>query len=882
MKHVDKVLGNLALRFKAPEPPQRNIKNAYTAPVDELPDEWDDEDRLNQAIAIYTDHLRDMQRIVADSGLGVTLDISAAIVTARSDPARVIQFFENDLGGRVFENQMRTAFEAFGHMIFDPFQCGVILGSMQSGKTGTSACLHFFAPIFYLKTGFKICPVHLLTNFASHEHQTLAEVRNFYEFYGDIGIKLAKGTRPHEGVNAQFRASPTLGTYRRCVLRSNDAVDNLFIRRRTHGWMKMNNLREEFIGLRGRGLHPIVIVDECQHGASESEASKKVSDEDGPAHRAILSTSRAAIQEAIGDTKVPFVCLSATPWDLDALTRDSTMWQVRQRLAKNYVGFNMFLGKPLDPTVSVVTPNYMSFEQYGKKFRIPKLKYVNINMYNNIQSAGVASFKFSKFEKWAHKFGYTYPPTQNQTKTLTTYCAEVEDTLRKLIYAVAKTNNGLAKNGETFGFCIRLCNSNKATNAILTKLALDPRKVDVVPFFEGVSDKLGSVKQILKGRLARRVRDNPALGDAPYMVLVTARARMGDSFPISCEHFIDFSNSHDTERSAATMNALLQGLLGRACGVGKNSTVCLSPANVAVIDRYVNSKGRVDRTPSRHSLITQNMETQNLGKMAKVTYGMHPVLDGFLDRVNAEIIIPTVRQNSKDLVVDRSAFGLDPYVPIMRIAEESGALALIEANPGLLADNMEVHNVSVRGSNKVRIARIGDTDVTVKKGVVRERQYAYPMLNGEEHPDYKGYIYADYRSDEGIGKASALSSAPKNWTGHDAQIHRARKENVLIFQMMIARVPRTYKAVRPKLNALTTDQGLVNRRAVMVVMPFLHEVTLEGSMVDEVLTSRAHWSSYLHSAGLIAEIEQVYAQREIDREEREAVRSKRRADRETA
>jgi hypothetical protein len=62
---------------------------------------------------------------------------------------------------------------------------------------------------------------------------------------------------------------------------------------------------------------------------------------------------------------------------------------------------------------------------------------------------------------------------------------------------------------------------------------------------------------------------------------------MGDQFPSDVHYFIDFT------QQATDLNALLQGLVGRACGYGKNSLVILSDRNHRVLDRYVTTHGDV-------------------------------------------------------------------------------------------------------------------------------------------------------------------------------------------------------------------------------------------------------------------------------------------------
>ena len=60
---------------------------------------------------------------------------------------------------------------------------------------------------------------------------------------------------------------------------------------------------------------------------------------------------------------------------------------------------------------------------------------------------------------------------------------------------------------------------------------------------------------------------------------------MGDAFPRGVDWFLEFTNK------AANLNALLQGLLGRACGYGKRSTVIMSANNVQLVEDYKREHG---------------------------------------------------------------------------------------------------------------------------------------------------------------------------------------------------------------------------------------------------------------------------------------------------
>jgi hypothetical protein len=66
---------------------------------------------------------------------------------------------------------------------------------------------------------------------------------------------------------------------------------------------------------------------------------------------------------------------------------------------------------------------------------------------------------------------------------------------------------------------------------------------------------------------------------------------MGDQFPSDVRYFIELS------QKASDLNALLQGLVGRSCGYGKDSLVILSDQNDRILDAYVATHGDYVMTP---------------------------------------------------------------------------------------------------------------------------------------------------------------------------------------------------------------------------------------------------------------------------------------------
>ena len=162
------------------------------------------------------------------------------------------------------------------------------------------------------------------------------------------------------------------------------------------------------------------------------------------------------------------------------------------------------------------------------------------------------------------------------------YRRELECTLRATILH-------MARNGSTpvSGICIRLFNNNIRSHRLIENLYLPRTEIEVIEYFG--SDHRGySVKRAIQQR---------ACPQLPFLIAVTNRARMGDAFPAEVEWFLEFSNK------AANLNALLQGLLGRACGYNKRSTVIMSDDNAQLVEDYKRVQGDYIYTTSRHSFV---------------------------------------------------------------------------------------------------------------------------------------------------------------------------------------------------------------------------------------------------------------------------------------
>lgn len=304
----------------------------------------------------------------------------------------------------------------------------------------------------------------------------------------------------------------------------------------------------------------------------------------------------------------------------------------------------------------------LGFTEFGRELGLP--------FFGNISLAAYDA-KPETFARFARSVGFN--------GSQDAYQARVEDSVRAAIYHMADSS----RSGPV-GICVRLFNDNNRSRAFLRRLGLDPARIEVVEWF-GSEFKGQSVKRAIQSRQRKEL---------PFVIAVTNRARMGDAFPRAVEWFVDFS------KKAADLNSLLQGLLGRACGYNKNSTVVLSDDNAAIVDDYVRTSGDLIYKPSRHTVVVGNFRRGAPTSLVRVQADMDdPVVRAFFERLQGEVVDAQVRQDWPVL----SARRMSPFRtgPILQIAEETGLFEHLER-----ADVRERLFPTIPGG--FQIARAGD------------------------------------------------------------------------------------------------------------------------------------------------------------------------------
>lgn len=628
------------------------------------------------AVKGYVDHLRLIADVFNEHseglGLGVRLNPDGAVASVKSNIARVARFAERaDDSGVLHDSQLMTALDCVGELLTAPQSNGLVLGAMQSGKTTTSLAMQFAGPIVYLLTGRCLYPIYLITSHTSQEDQTKIEIAHFLDFYGEMTVELDEEHGctlidyvRQVGIDPYFEYSPTIATYRDHVLKKalpdtmmGPKLDD-FIQRRTNG-EAISRVADLCRRANGKGYAPLLIIDEPQFGAGD----RFVRVGDGVERRpCVLVKIFDAIDDALGDDKGDrvFVGLSATPYELHDL---EAVWEVKQYLTSAYSGFNYFGGQVIDADADVSPPRTMSLASLADEVGVPFLEHVSLQAYD--AEPGL-------FARFARRIGYEHGQER--------YRREVEKALSAAILKLADGAGGVT------GICLRLFNSNDRSRRLLGNLDLPANRIETIEYF-GSEYRGKSVKRAIRQRKRK---------DLPFLIAVTSRARMGDAFPREVRWFFEFA------RKASNLNALLQGLLGRACGYGKESSVVMSAENAALVDDYKRERGGYIYKTSPHSQVVGTYRRGAPTTLIKVRRDSgDSIVERFFDRVDEEVVKPFVMQGEATLKARRRS-GEVPYrtAPLIRIAEEEG-----------LFDHLE--DAEVRGRlfptyPDFRIARAGD------------------------------------------------------------------------------------------------------------------------------------------------------------------------------
>ncbi len=534
------------------------------------------------------------------------------------------QSFENRRSedGVLHRAQIETSVAIIKNLLTSDLPGGVAIGSMQSGKTSTAMACLFLTPISFLLEKTPVLPLFLTTSATSNETQFWEECSAFVAYYGSLNLKTSSGSK--RSIVSSWTSTVSGGT----SAKNSDArsMKDILVHRRVRG-QAVNVIADRCKTLLARSIQPVLFLDESQYGASD----RLTKSESGMTSQVpcVLRQIFDSVNEAVPvGSRIPFVCLSATPFESGTL---SGLWHVGQSLDGNYKGINAFAGNAIDTDAKVTAPKVLNLNDLSSSSSGSDLIAFDPSAFKEAKTDGAAGHRLRfQMAKW-------------------------------LAHVIVKISQESLENSCT-GICMRAINSNDETETLIKLMDLARHKIEVVKFY-GPDARGKTVKQLLEKRR------NPEL---PFVILVTNRARMSDSFPKEVRVFIEFS------KKASDINALLQGLFGRACGYYKETTIYLSHRNKTLINDYIRNDGLVNYKPSRHAQLVSHEPDEFVSPV----FEKFTPATGANDNSSAEFVA-RVQKDLIDCIAVQSADTLTKAFPIpatrrvaniLKIAVEAGCL----------------------------------------------------------------------------------------------------------------------------------------------------------------------------------------------------------------
>jgi hypothetical protein len=574
------------------------------------------------------------------AGLGISLDASHVIEDVRTmRGARLKQLARALREHQVHKEQVQTAVAAIAQTIETPGESGIILGALQSGKTGTAFMSLFAAPIHHLKTRVKYAPLFMTTNQKSHLLQTQAAMRAFFNLYGDISIRSEGKSHSlmdyyaeagSDLVEAPEISETTLNEYHEDLADDFDIdydVDRMVAGltvKRVPGEIT-GKVRKFVKSARDRGYAVMLVVDEPQYGAAGRM------DRAGNEVPCLLSRLFDEVDEDFFSPASPnfLVGLSATPFDTAILDR---LWLVKQKLNESYCGPNFFGGQVIDPTVETKLPKVMSFMEVGMKQRSLEWFAEIPYLLGATKYPERATFRASKVGPDGKKTAMSDFERQQRGSEL----------IRELLDRTLLERQ--EKAGKLQGALIRISSKTDLTEKVLRAMGLEgpDSPYNVIKFYNAGGD----IKEIIR----EQTRHDPR----PYVVVTVGKGRMGDAFPASTTMAMDLS------QASGDANSFLQGVFGRMCGYGKkNPMVIVSNQAKELFLELVKTNGKTEnfdlnRNSTRMNLVEGGRNrTENYfmitNEMIDADHENSP-LRGFRDDIIAylesqELAKPTLSRN---------------------------------------------------------------------------------------------------------------------------------------------------------------------------------------------------------------------------------------------
>lgn len=469
--------------------------------------------------------------------------------------------------GFLYENNVKNFVDLLDHVLSTGRSINAI-GGAQAGKTNFEVAWMLLGPATFVVTNAAVVageiekPLLYFPIISGPPHKNLGRqsqnaMNNLFKMYGRMKFQALNssvlGTSALNYFKQFLEIEPSYyeeNTLDRSRGEAEIDLPNKFVRRATKASMDnlrvfiqdrvINGLDAEGHARKERDLFQfefILIVDEAHHGAMDDEERGNVSLlAKLMKEHLVYDGEERSFADIVSDpdTLSRVILASATNWLAENEKLKAEFTEVRLPLGDDYHGPNVFNCNYIDSSRQKGTkPYYGGLCELAKKAQEPFFVHFSPRAYDDVEAFRVIRDGIQE-PQWSAISHAEYRELSNKA-------------LAKVIRWM--TIDGVDASGDCV---IRFCNDNALTKAIAGNVQPYLPDVDLKAW---TGDKTGTAKEF--------ILEHKKVSQKPIAVLVTGRARMGDDFPRSVRHFVEFA------KKITTLSALDQGLCGRASGYGK-------------------------------------------------------------------------------------------------------------------------------------------------------------------------------------------------------------------------------------------------------------------------------------------------------------------------
>lgn len=260
------------------------------------------------------------------------------------------------------------------------------------------------------------------------------------------------------------------------------------------------------------------------------------------------------------------VMCSATNWASHHLTK------IRVRISQGYTGLDYAYIKNELPCESGKSDSER-FDTVAGDIAITNPEATSLNLFANITRNSDMVYMNPTWYSDENQFEKNRKNKKLPFKNHADYRKKMSQSLARCIIDVFNGECPSGKKRKHRGMLVRFCNNNIVMNSLLENLVrFLPDDIKVIKAYSA-DEYFTTVDDLLN--------NNGVAQSGRYIIFVTARGRMSDSFPRDCGFGLDFTSNTDC------LAALIQGVYGRMCGYWKDPFVLLSHNNYQRVQKLI-------------------------------------------------------------------------------------------------------------------------------------------------------------------------------------------------------------------------------------------------------------------------------------------------------